>query len=335
MLVRTQQFKTAGLQSRKAFASPPPRQTVPVDRVTYSESTNLFEPKWVSSAVDETEAKLSGGQVALLGLGVLAAFGGAVGAVVSFSSQAPITPVKPKVEHAVSHSQISTPSKVELAKPAAIEKRPDFSEGRTLLVDRSSKVHAHQFDPDPSMALEMRGSTPLFDESYIADLVNRDLTNVPEGAPRFTALGVDSSQSSKVYFDADLKPVEFGHGSLKSGKFFTRPTRMNGRGAGITDNITQYHLSCVYRLTQPATVDGVKLEPGVYRLISMDPASNVATPSMQRSVCPGHTLVPSGSGISGDYVPRQQTKEGETLHVNPDDIVQIWTLTEQEAAKYQ
>ena len=110
---------------------------------------------------------------------------------------------------------------------------------------------------------------------------------------------------------------------------------MNGRGAGIRDEVSQYHLSCVYRLENEATIDGVKLEPGVYRLISMEPASRVATQSMQRGVCPGHRLKPSGSGISGDYVPTQQSKDGEALHVNPDDILQIWSLNAEEAARYE
>jgi hypothetical protein len=110
---------------------------------------------------------------------------------------------------------------------------------------------------------------------------------------------------------------------------------MNGRGAGLRDEISQYQLSCIYRLEQAATLDGVDLDAGLYRLVVLEPTSNVATPSMQKGVCPGHRLEASGSGFAGDFVPKQESPEGEQLKVNPDDIVQIWSLTAEEAAEYR
>lgn len=331
-----QPLKRPGIPTRSHFASPPSRGNEPKDSFVFSQSESApikYEASWAPSTRSaETRAKLSGGQVALLGLGTLAAFGGVVGAFVS--STAPTPPSAPQTENVPQIQTPTAPAEIELARTETVQEKK-FSDSRTLLLDRSDRVHANQFAPDRSMASEVRGNTPVYEESYIAGLVNRDLTSVPEGAPRFTALDVDPNQGSKIYFDSHLNSVDYGYGSIKSEKFFTRPTRMNGRGSGITDEITQYHLSCIYRLEEPTTIDGVQLDAGVYRLVTLAPASRVATPSMQRSVCPGHTLLPTGSGIAGDYMPSQQNKSGEALRVNPDDIVQVWTLTPEEAVKYQ
>ena len=335
-------------KSRISSRSTPPARTAtassdPVD--TFQPSSEeareiRHQPNWAPARTEANRAKLSGFQVAAMGLGTLVAFGGLIGVATSGGGN-PSPPPAPAVEKEaapVATEQSQTPE-VDLAatetKQAEPEVEKKFSDGRTLLLDRSDRVHSGQFNPDPAQAVDFRANRPVFEESYISSLLDRDLTTVPEGSPRFTAAGVDKNQGSKIYFDSDMQEVGFGYGTMKTGDFMTRPTRMKGRGSGIRDEISQYHLSCVYRLEEAATIDGVKLDAGVYRLITMEPASRVATPSMQRGVCPGHSLKPSGSGISGDYVPTQQSKEGENLHVNPSDIVQIWSLTAEEAANYQ
>lgn len=323
--------------SFQRHASPPsaPRPRGSADEFvpsTFSQPTT-YSASWAPAARAETRAQMSGLQVGALALGVLAAFGGIIGVATSGGTPTPPAPSPVQLERSTT-TQSSTP--VELAKPAQeVQEQPSFSEGRSLLVDRSAKVRSGQFNPDPAQATEMRGSRPLFEESYISSLLDRDLTELPESAPRFTALGVDEGQSSKIYFDTDLNPVGFGYGNVKSESFLTRPSRMNGRGAGLNDQISQYQLSCIYRLENSVELDGVRLEPGVYRLITMEPTSQVATPAMQRGVCPGHRLIPTGSGFAGDYKPVQTNQDGQTQFVNPDDIVQVWTLSPAEAARYQ
>ncbi|MCA9795262.1 MAG: hypothetical protein KC910_25810 [Candidatus Eremiobacteraeota bacterium] len=267
-------------------------------------------------------AKLSGGQMALLGFAVLASAAGAVGAVVSnLPSSPPPTSQSQPVEQAA-----PTESPVPVAKPG-------FFDNRELLVDLSSRATNPEFLPDPSFAVEERGSLLVFEESYIAPLVDRDLTaaQLPEGAPRFTSAGADTSQMSKVYIDAQMREAQFGDMALKHGAHLTRPTRMNGRGSGISDQIGQHHLSCIYRLESDAVVGGVQLKGGqLYRVTVMDPHSRAVTRPMDRAVCPSNRLLATAMDVSV----LQSNEQGDTLYVNPADILQVWTLTPGEAARY-
>lgn len=294
------------------------------------ENLGLMDPALMAKKAKATP-KREGLQMGAKALALFGAFSAIVGLAGCGSP-----PPAPKTETVTKTTEAQAPAEAATEVTAAeIKREAPFSEGRELLLNRSERVTAGQFNPDPSMATEIRGKRAVYEESYIATLVDRDVTQVPEGAPRFTAVGADESQSSKLYFNGELQPAEWGGGTVKSGNFATRPTRMNGRGAGISDKITQHQLSCVYNLEEAATIDGVQLEPGMYRLITLAPSSNVATRAMDRGVCPGHRLESTGSGISGDYQPVQTNKDGEQLYVNADDIVQIWTLTAQEAAQYQ
>ena len=326
--------------------SPPRRKTAtstaaaePQDTFQASSSQDTpktYQPSWAAARSEKNKAKLSGFQIGALALGTVAAFAGMLGAAVgtmpsSTPSQAPEAAVETQTE--VEQSR-EVDLAAEVAETAVVqEEAPQFSDGRELLVDRSDRVHAQQFQPDPGQAIEHSAKFTTYGEEYIQSLVNRDLTQVPDGQPSFTAHGVDSGQSSKIYHDADLNEADWGYGSIKSGDFFTRPTRMN-RGRGIRDEIIQYQLSAVYRLEAPATMDGVQLEPGLYRVLALSPSSRVATPNMHKAVAPGHRLVPTGSGIANDFVPRQTDENGEALRINPDDIVQVWTLTEAEQAQF-
>lgn len=328
--------------SLKLLRKSPPavsRQGGPVDRFSLGENPDpgTYTPNWAPARTDETRAKMSGKQVGAIALGVVGTFGVLVG-IAANSGGAPPQPAPAEVV-----TEITQPASVSEAlqteTPVApvqrvVQSEPSFSEGRELLVDRSHLVRSDRFAPDPSQAVEVRGNRPVYEESYISSLLDRDLTEVPTDGPSFTAVGADQGQSSKLYFDGDLNPADWGGGTIKTGDFFTRPSRMNGRGAGIMDGITQHQLSCIYRLEQDATVDGVNLEAGLYRLVVMEPSSNVATNHMQRGVCPGHRLETTGSGISGDYRPTQYSPSGDQLRVNHNDIVQIWSLTAKEQASF-
>lgn len=331
-------------QVKAVRTSPPPKAKAlvstssdPVDtfRPTSTEAPNkTYSPSWAAARSNENKAKMSGFQIAALALGTVAALGGMIGAVVSTApSSAPV------VESVEAQAETETTQEVDLAvevaeTQAVQEEAPQFSDGRELLIDRSDLVHAQQYQPDPGQAISQRGKFTTYAESYIQSLVDRNVTEVPEGAPSFTAHGVDSGQSSKIYHDAELNEVGFGYGSVKSGEFFTRKSNMN-RGNGLRDEIIQHQLSAVYRLEAPATMDGVRLDPGLYRVVALSPSSRIATPSMHRAVAPGHRLVPTGSGFANDYKPVQTSETGEALRVNPDDIVQVWSLTEAEQAQFQ
>lgn len=295
------------------------------------------KPKFPEAHVSSSKSTgLTIGAIALGAVGLTSALFG----IVNSGGSVPSQPVRePEVEQVKeTPTSMDIESKIELASEVGEtqvveEKKPSFEDGRELLVDRSERVKAEQFQPDPSDAIAQRKSIITFSESHIRSLVDRNLTEVPEGAPSFTAHGVDPGQSSKLYFDADLQPAEFGKGSLRTGGFHTRPDRMKV-GMGIRDQIVQYQLSGIYKLENQVTMDGVTLEPGLYRVTSLAPASRVTTKQMHHAVAPGHRLVTGDSGFRGDYKPVQVDENGTPLKVNPDDIVQIWSLTEAEAAEF-
>lgn len=331
------------LNSFQRLTSPPGKsagdQSLPVDSVTFSsgnpeaDAPITYQPSWTGARPKDTKARMTGFQAGALILGSMAALAGVFG-VVALSGPTPTS--RPSVE-AVKETQQRTESEVELAAPIAetreVRQEARFEDGRELLVSRPGLVGAQKFLPDPSQAIAQRGNFTTYSEEYIDSLVNRNLTEVPTGQPSFTAHGVDPGQSSKLYFDAQLQPTDWGYGAVRSGDFFTRPTRMK-QGNGLRDEITQHQISAVYRLEERAEMDGVTLEPGLYRLITLEASSRVATPSMHRSVAPGHRLVPTGSGFANDFKPVQTDEAGRPLKVNPEDIVQVWTLTAEEAAQY-
>ena len=334
------------------LVSPPRQQAVqttsstaaePVDSVSISgEKAQLdapvtYQPRWAGARTKDTEAKMTGFQKTALILGSMAALAGTLGAAVGLSGPPSSRPTPAVEVHKEAPQQVEAQKEIDLAAPVAatqeVKQAPRFEDGRELLVSRPHLVKADQFAPDPSQAIAQRGTRISYDEAYIDSLVSRNLTEVPEGQPSFTADGVDPGQRSKLYFDGDLQPTEWGYGAIKTGNFFTRPSRMKS-GNGLQDEITQHQISAVYRLESQAEMDGVTLEPGLYRLITLEASSRVATPSMHRSVAPGHRLVPSGSGFQNDFKPVQTDEAGRPLKVNPDDIVQVWTLTPEEAAQY-
>lgn len=319
-------FKNPPKLFKARLAAPPAKKPLSSDgfRPTSASTLDLMDPSQMLRKAQENGGR-KGLQLASKGLALMGAFSALVGLAGCGAPPAP--------QAVETVSQVQTPETTSDLAAEQIQEA-SFSEGRTLLLDRSERVRSGQFNPDPAMASETRGQRQVYEESYIADLLDRDLTQISDGSPAFTATGADETQSSKLYFDADLNPAEWGGGTLKSENFLTRPTRMMGRGSGISDNVTQHQLSCIYNLDEAATIDGVQLEPGMYRLITLEPSSNVATPSMHRGVCPGHRLVQGDSGFSGDYKPVQTSPDGEQLHVNTEDIVQIWTLTEAEATQY-
>lgn len=319
---------TPGYTPNLRRAAPPgagsdEQQPHATDRYKPSEPPTI-EASWAAGG---EEAKLSGGQVALLGFGLLAAAAGAVGAIVVNmpSSPPPASQSQP----------VEQPAPAEQTAPVA---QPGFFDNRDLLVDLSARATHPEFLPDPAFAVDQRGSLLVFEESYIAPLVNRDLTaaQLPEGAPRFTSAGGDTSQMSKVYIDATMGEADFGEMALKHGNHLTRPTRMRGQGAGISDQIGQHHLSCIYRLESDAVVGGVQLKGGqLYRVTVMDPHSRAVTRDMDRAVCPSNRLVrPADAPTPWDIAVVQTNDQGDTLYVNPADILQVWTLTPSEAARY-
>ena len=335
------------------LVSPPKKQATqsttstvadPVDTVTISgeqthvEAPTTYQPKWAGARTKENEAQMTGFQKTALILGSVAALAGTLGAAVGISGPPSSNRPEPAVEVAKDAPQhVEAQTEIDLAAPAAetqqVKQEARFEDGRELLVSRPHLVKADKFAPEPSQAIAERGSIITYDEAYIDSLFNRNLTEVPEGQPSFTAEGVDPSQRSKLYFDADLKPTEWGYGAVKTGNFNTRPTRMKS-GMGVRDEIAQHQISAVYRLESQAEMDGVTLEPGLYRLITLEASSRVATPSMHRSVAPGHRLVSGDSGVPNDFKPVQTDEAGRPLKVNPDDIVQVWTLNAEEAAQY-
>ncbi len=230
------------------------------------------------------------------------------------------------------------PRKVETSTTQTVEeKKPHFSEGRTLLVDMRERATNPEFLPDPAHSVEQRGQFPVYEQAYIDTLVNRDLTaaELPAGAPRFTSMGADDSQMSKLYFGSDMEEVGFGNPAIRRQDIRTRPHRRPGQGAGITDGVTQHHLSCIYRLEEDAVINGVELEGGkLYRVLMMDP-SNYTVKEMDKAVCPSNRLVrPENAATQWDIEVIQTNDQGETLYANPADILQVWTLTESEAARY-
>lgn len=232
-------------------------------------------------------------------------------------------PPKPKAET----SQVQ-----QQAAAAAVVEEPHFSEGRELLVDLSHRAENPEFLPDPAQQVDFRGR-PIFAEDYISSLVDRDLTGSEIQGPRFTSVGADESQISKIYFDRHMEEAGFGRFARSHDGFATRLSR-HPDGGGITDRITQHHLSCIYRLEADAEIGGVQLEGGkLYRVTSMDP-SNYTMREMDKAVCPGNRLVRPKGGTQWDIEVVQQNDQGEQLYVNPADILQVWTLTEAEAARY-
>ncbi len=274
-----------------------------------------YSADWAPQASDD-RPKLNGFQkgAVVVGLGLT---GLTVIGAVSGGGKAP-EPPRTRVSRPVQTQEVEAPvSLVETAEP---------SDAREVLVDLSHRAHAQAFLP---------GTSKVYEEAYIQTLVERDLarSELAEDSPKFTALGVDDNQATKIYLDANLEEVGWGKGTSNYGDFFTRPTRMNGNGSGIRDRIIQYHLSCVYRLEEDTVFHGVELPAGLYRVVTMEPASQVATPHMQHGVCPGHRLKPSGSRIPGDYVPTQTLENGEAAYLNRMDILQIQTLSEKDQVR--
>ena len=329
---------------KRALQAAPTAAAEPVDTVRISgektqvEAPVTYQPKWAGARTKDNEAKLTGFQKTALVLGSVAALAGTLGAAIGVSGPPSTDRPEPAVEISKeAPQQVGSQEEIDLTAPIIetqeVKQEARFEDGRELLVSRPQLVHADQFAPDPSQAIAQRGSIITYDEAYIDSLVSRNLTEVPQGQPSFTAEGVDPGQRSKLYFDSDLQPTSWGYGAVKTGNFNTRPSRMNS-GMGLRDEIIQHQISAVYRLENQAEMDGVTLEPGLYRLITLEASSRVATPNMHRSVAPGHRLVPSGSGFANDFKPVQTDEAGRPLKVNPDDIVQVWTLTAEEAAEY-
>ena len=129
-------------------------------------------------------------------------------------------------------------------------------------------------------------------------------------APRLTARGVDPNQSSKQYPQGQV--------GWRLTEPFKECTEFSSDGTCLStrwESITYKNLSCLYK--NETTGETVRV---LHR--STD---NTDTDQMNRSVCAGHRLVKDSNGFWG---PVQTDSRGNTLYVNPLNIVQMEVVSQ-------
>ena len=146
-----------------------------------------------------------------------------------------------------------------------------------------------------------------FEAGVMDRVAARHLTadQLPEGAPRLTARGVDPNQSSKVYLEA-------GKGHMLS-EPFKECTQFASDGSCTEAkwDIVQYvNLSCVYKDESTGEL---------MRVLHRSTSTNETKP-MDRSVCAGHRLIKENKW---SYQPLQTDPAGNTLYLNPLHIIKM------------
>lgn len=129
-------------------------------------------------------------------------------------------------------------------------------------------------------------------------------------APRLTARGVDPNQSSKQYPQGQV--------GWRLTEPFKECTEFSSDGTCLStrwESITYKNLSCLYK--NETTGETVRV---VHRS-----TNSSDTDQMNRSVCAGHRLVKDSNGFWG---PVQTDSRGNTLYVNPLNIVQMEVVSQ-------
>jgi hypothetical protein len=142
-------------------------------------------------------------------------------------------------------------------------------------------------------------------------------SELPAGARRFTAHGVDTNQSSKRYHDPVTLEVDEQHSGKKANVGGTFGECTSLRSDGTTCNTAKQNqisytpLSCVYR----DEADGQ-----LYRVTHKSLEHRYTRP-MDRMVCGGHELRYNVQEMA--HYPSQTTPGGETLYLNPANIIEV------------
>lgn len=166
----------------------------------------------------------------------------------------------------------------------------------------------------PAAPLVYRSTTEV--EAATRNSVTAD--ELKPGQHRFTALGVDSDQSSKHYHQPDSVQEDNQHAglSLKDGAPFQQCLATNeatGKCKQSKSNqISHVTLSCLYR----DEADGQ-----TYRVVHKS-MEHYYTHAMDRMVCGGHELK-RGEGEFASYMPSQVDAAGNQLYLNPANVIAI------------
>lgn len=134
---------------------------------------------------------------------------------------------------------------------------------------------------------------------------------------RFTALGVDSNQGSKWYHQPGTLEVDNNHTGRRvhEGDVFRECVRQNRDETACStakpNQISYTPLSCLYQ----DEADGQ-----VYRVVHKS-LEHRYTRAMDRMVCGGHQLNYNSQDMT--YTPSQTNQAGETLYLNPNNILSI------------
>lgn len=162
--------------------------------------------------------------------------------------------------------------------------------------------------------------------------------------PRFTALGVDSTQMSKLYHGTSA-PFAFVDSPELSQKDDIQHCRKDVKvtigpdgkeqkicvGGFRNATVKAVNLSCLYRNEK----DGQ-----VYRVLQSSkffeaPFHKGGTPNMQQKVCGGHVLESANEGGFSTWSPKQKDKAGNTLYLNPEHIIKATPVSPEEKAKFK
>lgn len=206
------------------------------------------------------------------------------------------------------------------ASPAMAQSLPNGAEVVHTTQDYNGPVEIVQQDGRPTKGVKYDYTRAEVEAAVRNTVTADDLTSEDF---RFTAKGVDDSQLSKEYHEPDtLETRQEGHKTIKhKNRSMMCAKEKNDKCRSKFPVETQHSvLSCVYR----NEADGQ-----LYRVVQRS-ESYSQTKAMKRNVCGGHDL----RITDGVWTPHQESKDGDTLYVNPDNIVQVRTLTEAEQAKY-
>lgn len=151
-----------------------------------------------------------------------------------------------------------------------------------------------------------------FPEGAMDNIAAKHVTGdfLGKGAPRLTARGVDPNQFSKKYPEGQVH-WQLTEPYKECTSFSTDGNCLETRWSSIS----YQNISCLYK-----NEDTGEMVRVLHR------STNTSdTDSMNRGVCAGHRLVKDANGF---YNPVQTDSGGNTLYVNPLNIVQMETVSQ-------
>ncbi len=202
----------------------------------------------------------------------------------------------------------------------------------------------------PSVNTSPRIMPPTMTDPEVKATLEKETKNSVTAAelkpdqPRFTAMGVDSSQMTKLYHGSS-QPFAFVESPEIAQKEDVQHCRKDVKatigpdgkeqkicvGGFKNATVKAVNLSCVYKNEN----DGK-----LYRVLQSSkffeaPFHKGGTPAMQQKVCGGHVLESKNEGGFSTWSPKQVDKAGSQLYLNPEHIIKATPISAEEKAKFK